>query len=272
MVLDCLFIAVLGWGLVGAALATILSQAVGGIVPLVYFLLPNSSPLRLGRPRLKAAEGARVLVKATTNGSSELMTNLSMSVSSMLYNYQLMRLAGEDGIAAFGVIMYVSFFFVAVFIGYAVGTAPIVGFHYGAGNHGELKSLLRKSLILTAVAGASMLGLAMVLSAPLSGIFVGYDQQLYDLTQRGFRLYSLSFLLAGFSIFSSSFFTALGNGVISAVISFLRSLVFQVAAVLLLPFLLGIDGIWLAVTAAELASLAVSAAFLVRLRGKYHYM
>ena len=272
IVLDFLFIAVLGWGLVGAAMATILSQATGGIIPLLYFALPNSSPLRLCCPRLSVAEGARAVGKATTNGSSELMTNRSMSITNMLYNYQLMRLAGEDGIAAYGVMMYISFFFVAVFIGYAVGTAPIVGYHYGASNHGELKSLLRKSLLLTASAGAVMVGLAMALSTPLSGIFVGYDEGLYNLTLRGFRLYSLSFLFAGFSIFSSSFFTALGDGVTSAAISFLRSLVFQVAAVLILPILLGIDGIWLAVSAAELLALLVSVAFLVGLRKKYHYM
>ena len=271
MVLDILFIAVLGWGLVGAAAATVLSQVVGGVVPLVYFLLPNPSPLRLCRPRLGLSVSAKAILKATTNGSSELMTNVAMSITSMLYNYQLMRLAGEDGIAAFGVIMYVSFFFVAVFIGYAVGTAPIVGYHYGAGNHGELKSLLRKSLILTTLAGAAMVALALALATPLAGIFVGYDEGLYELTRRGFRLYSLSFLPAGFSIFGSSFFTALGNGVVSATISFLRSLVFQVAAVLTLPLLLDIDGIWLAVSASELASLAVSAAFLIGLRKKYHY-
>ena len=271
MVLDFLFIAVLGWGLVGAAAATVLSQVVGGVVPLVYFLLPNPSPLRLCRPRLGLSVSAKAILKATTNGSSELMTNVAMSITSMLYNYQLMRLAGEDGIAAFGVIMYVSFFFVAVFIGYAVGTAPIVGYHYGAGNHGELKSLLRKSLILTTLAGAAMVALALALATPLAGIFVGYDEGLYELTRRGFRLYSLSFLLAGFSIFGSSFFTALGNGVVSATISFLRSLVFQAAAVLTLPLLLDIDGIWLAVSASELASLAVSAAFLIGLRKKYHY-
>ena len=272
MVLDCLFIAVLDWGLVGAAVATITSQIVGGVIPLVYFLLPNKSPLRLIRPRLEAAEGSRVILKACTNGSSELMTNISMSVVSMLYNYQLMRLAGEDGIAAYGVMMYVSFVFIAVFIGYAIGSAPIVGFHYGAGNHGELRSLLRKSLILTTAAGIGMLGLAVVLATPLSGIFVGYDEGLYELTRRGFLLYSASFLLAGFSIFGSSFFTALGNGGVSAAISFLRTLVFQVAAVLILPIFFDIDGVWLAISAAELMALFVTVAFLFGMRKKYKYM
>ena len=272
MVLDFLFIAVLDWGLVGAALATITSQIVGGVIPLVYFLLPNKSPLRLIRPRLEAAEGSRVILKACTNGSSELMTNISMSVVSMLYNYQLMRLAGEDGIAAYGVMMYVSFVFIAVFIGYAIGSAPIVGFHYGAGNHGELRSLLRKSLILTTAAGIAMLVLAVALATPLSGIFVGYDEGLYELTRRGFLLYSVSFLLAGFSIFGSSFFTALGNGGVSAAISFLRTLVFQVAAVLILPIFFDIDGVWLAISAAELMALFVTVAFLFGMRKKYKYM
>ena len=272
MVLDCLFIAVFQWGLVGAALATILSQVVGGVVPLVYFLLPNKSPLRLTRPRMKLSESLSVIGKVSVNGSSELMTNISMSVVSMLYNYQLMRLAGEDGIAAYGVMMYVSFVFIAVFIGFAIGSAPIVGFHYGAGNHGELKSLLRKSLTLTVLTGVGMAALSVVLATPLSGIFVGYDEGLYELTRRGFLLYSSSFLFAGFGILGSSFFTALGNGVVSAAISFLRTLLFQVAAVLILPIFFDIDGVWLSVTAAEILAAGVTFAFLVGMRRRYKYM
>ena len=272
MVLDCLFIAVLDWGLVGAALATVTSQIVGGVVPLLYFLLPNKSPLRIVRPRLGLIQSLCTVGKVAVNGSSELMTNISMSVVNMLYNYRLMMLAGEDGIAAYGVIMYVSFVFIAIFIGFAIGSAPIVGFHYGAGNHGELKSLLRKSLILTAITGVTMTGLAVLLAPPLSGIFVGYDEGLYELTRRGFTIYAFSFLFAGFGIFGSSFFTALGNGVVSATISFLRTLVFQVAAVLILPLLWDIDGIWLAISAAELLALGVTAAFLVGMRKKYKYM
>jgi Na+-driven multidrug efflux pump len=213
-----------------------------------------------------------VIGKVSINGSSELMTNISMSVVSMLYNYQLMRLAGEDGIAAYGVMMYVSFVFIAVFIGFAIGSAPIAGFHYGAGNHGELKSLLRKSLILTVLAGVSMAALSVALATPLSGIFVGYDEGLYELTRRGFLLYSVSFLFAGFGIFGSSFFTALGNGGISAAISFLRTLVFQVAAVLILPVFFDIDGIWFSITAAELLATGVTFLFLFVMRKKYRYM
>ena len=272
MVLDFLFIAVLDRGLVGAALATILSQIVGGVVPLIYFLLPHKSPLRLVRPRMKLSESLTVIGKVSVNGSSELMTNISMSVVNMLYNYQLMRLAGEDGIAAYGVMMYVSFVFIAVFIGFAIGSAPIVGFHYGAGNHGELRSLLRKSLTLTILTGVGMAALSVALATPLSGIFVGYDEGLYELTRRGFLLYSSSFLFAGFGILGSSFFTALGNGVVSAAISFLRTLLFQVAAVLTLPIFFDIDGVWLSVTAAEILAAGVTFAFLVGMRRKYKYM
>jgi Na+-driven multidrug efflux pump len=272
MVLDFLFIAVFQWGLIGAALATITSQMVGGIVPLIYFLLPNKSPLQITRPRLGLSVGLRVIGKVTVNGSSELMTNISMSVVNMLYNYQLMRFAGEDGIAAYGVMMYVSFVFVSVFIGYAIGSAPIVGFHYGAGNHSELRSLLRKSLILTTAAGIGMVVLAVVLATPLSGIFVGYDDGLLEMTTRGFMLYSICFLVLGFNIFASSFFTALGDGLVSAVLSFLRTLLFQIGAVLLLPLILELDGVWLAVVAAELAALAASAFCFAKFKGKYHYM
>ncbi len=272
MVLDLLFIAVFDWGLVGAALATVTSQIVGGVIPLVFFLLPNKSPLRITRPRMRLSESLRTVGKVAVNGSSELMTNISMSVVNMLYNYRLLKMAGEDGLAAYGVIMYVSFVFIAVFIGYSIGSAPIVGFHYGAGNHGELKSLLRKSLILTTVTGVTMAAAAILLSPALSGIFVGYDEGLYELTRRGFMIYSVSFLFAGFGIFGSGFFTALGNGGVSATISFLRTLVFQVAAVLILPLVWGIDGIWLAISAAELLALGVTAAFLVGMRKKYRYM
>ena len=271
MVLDFVFIAVFEWGLVGAALATVTSQIVGGVVPLIYFLFPNKSPLRLVRPRLGWGTSLRVIGKVAVNGSSELMTNISMSVVNMLYNYQLMSLAGEDGIAAYGVMMYISFVFAAIFIGYAIGSAPVVGFHYGAGNHKELRSLLKKSLILTAGAGVGMAVLSVLLATPLSGIFVGYDQSLYELTRRGFLLYSLSFLFAGFGIFGSSFFTALGNGVVSAAISFLRTLVFQVSAVLLLPIIWGVDGIWLSITAAEVLATGVTILFLAAMRKKYRY-
>ena len=239
----------------------------GAVIPVVYFLRPNDSLLRLGRCKFDG----KALLRTCTNGSSELMSNLSMSLISMLYNFQLMKYAGEDGIAAYGVIMYVNFIFVSIYVGFAVGSAPIAGFHHGAQNHAELKGLLRRSLvILTGFAGA-MTAAALALAGPLSSIFVGYDPGLYAMTVRAFRIYSLSFLVCGFNIYGSSFFTALNNGLISAVISFLRTLVCQTAAVLLLPLALGLDGIWWSVLAAELAAMLLTAWFLVKNRKRYHY-
>lgn len=267
MVLDALFVGGFGWGIAGAAVATGLSQCVGGILPLIYFLRPNNSLLRLCKTRLEL----RPILKACGNGSSELMSNISSSFVSMLYNFQLLRFAGEDGVSAYGVLMYVQFIFVAIYVGYAVGSAPIVGFHYGAKNHNELKNLLRKSTLLMASSGVVLTILAMALAGPLAKIFVGYDQGLYDLTRHAFRVFAYSFLLAGFNIFASSFFTALNNGVVSAAISFLRTLIFQTASVLLLPLVLGVDGVWWAIFAAEVFASLISVAFLFAKRERYHY-
>ena len=267
MVLDALFVGGFGWGIAGAAVATGLSQCVGGILPLIYFLRPNNSLLRLRKTRLEL----RPILKACGNGSSELMSNISSSFVSMLYNFQLLRFAGEDGVSAYGVLMYVQFIFVAIYVGYAVGSAPIVGFHYGAKNHNELKNLLRKSTLLMASSGVVLTILAMALAGPLAKIFVGYDQGLYDLTRHAFRVFAYSFLLAGFNLFASSFFTALNNGVVSAAISFLRTLIFQTASVLLLPLVLGVDGVWWAIFAAEVFASLISVAFLFAKRERYHY-
>lgn len=267
MVLDALFVAVFRWGLEGAAAATALSQCVGGVVPLVYFARPNSSLLRLGRTRFDG----KALWKTCTNGSSELMSNISASVVSMLYNAQLLRYAGEDGVAAYGVLMYVSLVFQAVFIGYSVGTAPVIGYHYGAQNHGELRGLRRKSTAVIALFAAAMFAAAQLLARPLSLLFVGYDQELLELTAQAFFIFSFSFLFSGFAIFGSSFFTALNNGLVSAAISFLRTLVFQVAAVLIFPLIWEVDGIWLSIVAAEALAVTVTAAFLWALRKKYQY-
>lgn len=267
MALDALFVAVFRWGLVGAAAATALSQAVGGLAPLCYFGRPNASLLRLTKPEFDG----RALRKACANGSSELLSNISMSIVGMLYNLQLMKYAGEDGVAAYGVLMYVNMIFLAAFIGYSVGTAPIVGFHYGLGNHSELKSLLRKSLLIVGAFSILMLGLAEGLGGPLARVFVGYDPALFDLTHRGFLIYSFSFLFAGISIFGSSFFTALNNGLVSALISFLRTFLFQTGAVLIFPLLWGIDGVWLSIVAAELMAAVVTALLLIRKREQYQY-
>lgn len=267
IVLDALLVAVFPMGLAGAAAATAVSQMVGGLVPVYYFARQNSSLLRLGKTRCYG----HILLRACANGSSELMSNISASVVTILYNFQLMRLAGDDGIAAYGAVMYVAFIFAAISIGYAVGSAPLIGYHYGAGNSGELQSLLRKSLVLTGITGAAMAALAAAAAAPLAGIFVGYDRELCSITIHGLRLFSLSFLFSGFNIFASSFFTALNNGLVSAAISFLRTMVFQCAGVLILPAFLELDGIWLSVSAAELAALVLSLLFLAANRRTYQY-
>ena len=267
MVLDWLLVGVLRWGLVGAAAATAVSQAVGGVIPLIYFARENSSLLRLTRCPFDGA----VLLKTCANGSSELMSNVSMSVVSMLYNGQLMAKAGEDGVAAYGVLMYVSMVFQAIFIGYAVGTAPVVGYHHGAGNRGELKGLLRRSVLLIGGFSAAMCLAGETLGRPLSVIFVGYDPELLDMTAHAFAIFSVAFLFSGFAIFGSSFFTALNDGLTSALISFLRTLVFQCAAVIIFPILWGLDGIWWSIVAAEVMAVAVTLAFLIGKRKKYGY-
>ncbi len=268
IVLDALFVAAFRWGVAGAAWASVIGQCIGGILPLLYFLRPNSSRLRLQKTGLEGA----ILWKACFNGSSELMTNISTSVVGMLYNFQLLRYAGEDGIAAYGVIMYTQMIFAAIFIGYAIGTGPIISFHYGAGHHDELRSMLKKSVTVMVAVGAIMLFLARGLAAPLARIFVGYDAGLLEMTGHALGIYAFSFVLNGLNIFSSSFFTALNDGGTSAAISFLRTLVFQTSAVLVLPFLLDLDGIWWAITAAEGGALAVSALFLMGKRKRYHYL
>ena len=268
VVLDALFVAVFRWGLVGAAAATAIAQYLGAAIPLIYFSRPNRSLLRFGR----FSFDGKALLRTCTNGSSELMSNLSMSLVSMLYNLQLMKYAGENGIAAYGVIMYVNFIFLAVFIGFSIGSAPIIGYNYGADNHGELKGVISKSLVILSGFAVLMTAAALVLARPLSGIFVGYDETLREMTVRGFIIYSLSFLVCGFNIFGSSMFTALNNGLVSAVISFLRTLVCQCAAVLILPIFFALDGIWWSIVAAELAALILTLCCFFKFKNRYHYM
>lgn len=267
MVLDYVFVAKFSWGLVGAAAATAVSQCVGGILPLFYFFSKNTSALHLGKTHMDG----RAIGQACINGSSELMSNISMSVVSMLYNAQLLHYAGEDGVAAYGVLMYVSLVFQAVFIGYATGTSPIISFHYGAQNHAELKSLLKKSLTIICIFAVAMLAAALLLANPLARLFVGYDEGLLALTVRAFGIFSFSFLFSGFAIFSSSFFTALNDGLVSAAISFLRTLIFQIAAVLIFPLIWAVDGIWMSIVAAEVMAVAVGIAFLIAKQKKYQY-
>lgn len=267
MVLDWLLVAVLPFGLAGAAAATAASQFIGGVFPLIYFARKNSSRLHLTRCRLEL----RPLGHICANGSSELMSNISMSLVNMLYNVQLMQYAGEDGIAAYGVLMYVSMIFQAIFIGYSVGTAPIVSYHYGAQNREELKSLLRKAIFIVAIAALCMFAAGELLAAPLSRLFVAYDEELLQMTTHAFAIFSFSFLFSGFAINGSSFFTALNDGLTSALISFLRTLVFQVAAVLLFPLLWGLDGIWFSIVAAEIMAVLATIFFLLKKQKKYGY-
>ncbi len=267
MILDALFIAVFKWGIEGAAAATALSQFVGGFVPIIYFASKNSSTLRLC-----LTHGYwKMLLEACINGSSELLSNISSSVVTILYNYQLLRFAGEDGVAAYGAIMYVAFIFVSIFIGFVIGTSPIVSFHFGAENKDELKSLRKKSVNIVLLAGLTMTLVALLLSVPLCKLFVGYDDRLYLIMFRGFIIYAFSYILTGFNIFGSSFFTAINNGVVSAIISFLRTLVFQISAILILPELFMLDGVWFSVIACEVASAIVTVAFLVGKQKKYSY-
>ena len=267
MVLDALFIGVFHWGVAGAAFATGLSQCVGGLIPLVYFLRPNRSLLKLVKTRLEM----RPIVKACVNGSSEMVSSVTSSVVGILYNFQLLKYAGQNGVASYGVLMYVQFTLAAIFIGYSMGIAPVIGYHYGADNHSELKNLLKKSILRMVGIGGIMVLTAEVFAVPLAKIFVGYDVDLLNMTVHALRISSIAFLITGFNIFASSFFTALNNGGVSAAISFLRTFIFKFATVLILPMVVGLDGIWWADVSAELFAFLLSILFLVTQRKKYHY-
>ena len=267
MVFDLIFVALLKWGVEGAALATAMSQFVGGVVPVIYFSRPNNSLLKFTKTRFNG----KALLKVFTNGSSELITNISMALVGMLYNIQLLKYAGENGVAAYGVLMYVGMIFVAVFLGYSAGVAPVVSFHFGAQNHSELKSILRKSSIIIGTFSVAMFIFAELMAKPMSYIFVGYDVSLMNITARAFFIYSFSFLMAGFAIFGSGFFTALNDGLTSAVISFLRTIVFQVVAVLALPLIWELDGIWASVVFCEVMAVLITAIFLKLKQKEYNY-
>ena len=267
MVGDALFMAVFQWGVVGAALASAFGQVVGGIVPLIYFARKNAGCFKICRPEWDG----KSLVRVCVNGSSELMSNISMSLVSMLYNAQLMKYAGEDGVAAYGTIMYVNFIFLAIFIGYSTGAAPVISYHYGAGNTKELNSLLKKSSVIILVSSAMMFVVSEFMGLPLAMIFVGYDTALLEMTAHAFSVYAFSFLFAGLSIFGSAFFTALNDGLTSALISFLRTLLFQSAAVMVKPLIWGLDGIWYSIVAAEFMAVVVTVLFLVIKHKKYRY-
>lgn len=266
-ILDAVFVAGLKMGLTGAALATVLGQAVGAGIPVVYFTVNRKLTLFLGRPLLKL----KPFIKTCLNGSSEMMTQLSLSVVNILYNYQLISITGSNGVAAYGVIMYVSFIFCSIFIGYSIGVTPIIGYNYGAGNKKELNCVLKKSLVIIAVCSAAMLTLSLSLNYPLPYVFVGGDAEIFAMTRRGFFISAFIFAVMGFNIFGSAFFTALNNGLVSAIISFLRTLVFQIICVMCLPLLWGLDGVWAANVFAELAALAVTFTLFMCMRRKYGY-
>lgn len=267
VILDALLVGVFKCGLLGASIATAMSQVVGGLFPIIYFMRKNSSILKIG----KASFDFKALLKICINGSSELLSNVAMSVVGLLYNVQLLRYAGEDGVAAYGILMYISFLFNAIFIGFSIGTAPVISYHYGAKNENELKSLLKKCINITLITSIAMFILSEVLSPIFSNIFVGYDEYLYEMTIRGFVIFSFAFLFMGFAIFFSSFFTALNDGLTSAVISFVRTLIFQIGFVIILPLFLDLDGIWLSVVVTELSAVVVSIIFLVCKRKRYKY-
>lgn len=267
MVLDAVLVGVLRWGVFGAALATGISQTIGGLLPFIYFIRPNNSKLHLAKAKFKL----RPILQACANGSSELMSNISGSVVGIVYNFQLLKYLCENGVSAYGVLMYVQFIFIAIFVGYSIGCAPVVSFHYGAGNHSELQSLLKKSTRIVSSLSIVLTVLALALAHPLAKMFVGYDAELLAITSHAFKLFSFSFLLAGFNIFASSFFTALNNGAISAAISFLRTLIFQTSSILILPLILDVDGLWGANVAAEIFAFVISLVFLVANRKRYHY-
>ena len=267
MVLDFLFVYAFKMGVFGAAIATGISQFVGAIIPFVYFIRKNDTPLRL----IKTQFDGKAILKVCTNGSSEMLTNISLSLVNMLYNMQLMKFAGADGISAYGVIMYTGFLFTGIYIGYSIGTAPIIGYHYGANNTDELKNLLKCSLKMIGIVSVVLTILAEITARPISYIFVSYDSNLIEITVNAIRVYSIAYLLSGFNSFISAFFTALNDGVVSAIISFLRTLVFQTISILVLPTIFGLNGIWVALFIAEILSLIVSLIFLIHNRKKYQY-
>lgn len=268
IVLDILFMGVFSWGISGAAIATTISQIIGAVISVLYFCIPNNTALRLTKTKMDV----KALLKSCSNGCSEFMNNISISIVGMLYNFQLMKYAGENGIAVYGVLMYVNTIFLSVFIGYSSGIAPVIGYNYGAKNHSELKRLLTKSFVIISIFAVIMFGMAEFFGGRLASIFVGYDSELLNMATKAFKIYSISFLFSGVAIYGSSFFTALNDGLTSALISFLRSLVFQIIAVIVFPMIFGINGIWFSVVAAEIIAVIMTVSFIIGKRKKYHYL
>ena len=267
IVLDALFIVVFEWGIAGAAAASAIGQLVGGVFPIIYFARKNSSILRLTKPVIDF----KAIFQGFANGSSELVSGMSASFGSILYNVQLLKYAGENGVAAYGVLMYISMIVTSIFNGYSSGIVPVIGYHYGARNHDELKSLLKKSIVVVGLFSTSIFTLSELLAYPIAKLYVGYDEELMRITTHGFFVYSFAFLFMGMAVFASSFFTALNNGTVSAMVAFLRTLVFETTAIIMLPIIFGVDGIWGSVVLAELMAAVVGIGFIHKMHTRYCY-
>ena len=267
IVLDILFIGVCKWGIIGAAAATICGYLSGSLGPIIYFLIRKNDYIHFERTKLKL----KPLIKICFNGSSEFVNNISSSIVSIVFNMQLLHYFGEDGINAYGIIMYLAFVFTAIFLGYSSAVAPIESYNYGAQNNKELKNVLIKSLIITSILSVSMFIISFTLAEPFSFIFANGSDTLLKITTNGMRIYSIAFLFIGLSIYISTFFTALNNGLISALIAFLRTLVFQIVFVFVFPLFLGKYGIFFAILAAEIMSILLAITFLLIYKKKYRY-
>ncbi len=268
MVLDFLFMAVFEMGILGAALATGLSQTVGALIPILWFLSrKNTSQLHFTKTRLEI----KPMLKACVNGASEMMTSVSASITGILYNRQLMHYAGEDGVAAYGVVMYAAFIFIGVYIGYSTGSSPIMGYHYGAQNHAEMKNVRKRSMILLSCAAIVLTAIAIGFAKPIASIFVGYDVELLAITTRAFQICSVSFLVMWFSMYASSLFTALNNGVVSAAISFIRALVLPIVCIIVLPIFFELDGVWYTMVVSEAIGVVISLIFMLVYKKRYNY-
>ena len=268
IVLDALLIVGLHMEVLGAAIGTVAGEVVGSVIPLIYFARPNDSALRLGPTRLDW----RMLGRTCVNGSSEMVSNIAASLVGIAYNVQLLAYLGEAGVSAYGILEYVAFFTVAILIGFVSGAAPLMSFQYGAQNRVEMQSLFRKCVGIVVVCGLILFALVRVLVDPLAGVFVGYDPDLHALTIHAMLIYSWALLFSGFNMYGSSLFTSLSNGLISAVISFVRTLVFEIGAVLLLPRLFGPDGIWYSGVVAGVAAFILTVAFVLGYAKRYGYL
>lgn len=268
MILDFVFMAVFNFGIAGAALATGLSQVVGGAIPFLWFLSKkNKSALHFAKTRFEI----KPMVKACANGASEMLTSVSGSITGILYNLQLIKYAGEDGVAAYGVVMYAAWIFIAIFMGFCTGGSPIMSYHFGAQNYSEMKNLLKKNTTFLAILGTVLTIIAVILAKPISHIFVGYDANLMNITVRAFMICAIPFLYMWFNMYTSSFFTALNDGAVSAAISLMRALLLPVLCITTLPIFFKLDGVWYSLVLSELLGIMVSVFFIIRKRKKYHY-